>query len=199
MPDVPITECVIRVQGGQHVLLDRFSGAEYARGTEAQVRQVAQGAFRITEAPRLRSIEVDPIGLTMSGYLQFQQFVDESVVFQGRLFTLGVDWWIDAILFPDHLGIGFAERLADLPQFVIGVQRLAGRQVSELRGGASVAGIGDPPLLGDWITNGTFDADRLARRFHDELGGTWIITHRERIPGSPDDGYSVTITRQPGI
>jgi len=195
---VPIVECVIRVQGGQCVLLDRFSGVEYARGTEAQLHQAAHGVYRITDAPRLGPVEFDPLGPTMSGYLQFQQFVVEAVVFQGRSFTPGVDWWIDGILFPDHLGIGFAERLADVPQFVSGVQRLTGQQVTEVRGGGSIAALGGPPLLGDWIKSGTFDPDRLVRRFERELGGVWALTFRERNPGSPDDGYLVTIHRQSG-
>jgi hypothetical protein len=190
-------ECIIRVDtNGDRVLLDRATGVEYARGTEAQVRRAAHGVHTITDAPRLAPVQL--VGTTLSGHPEFNQLVDETVVFQGRSFTHGVEEWTGGILYPNYLGISFTERLADVPQFVRGVQQLSGQLVTSVRGAASVAGAGDPPLLGDWIRTGYFQPDRIARRFERELGGTWEVLVLPKHAPNPSGGHEVRINRIAG-
>jgi hypothetical protein len=102
------------------------------------------------------------------------------------------------VLYPDHLGISFTERLADVPQFVQQVEGLSNRAITVIRGVASEALCGDPPLLGDWIKRGTFDPDRLARRFGLVLGGVWTISYNVKDPNAPVIVYEVEIARAPG-
>lgn len=142
--------------------------------------------------PRLKPVQ--PNGITQSGDREYVQYVDEAKLFNGRQFIPG-DRWIDGILFPDHLGIGFAERLADLPQFVLQVQTISGKAVIAIRGTASIALPGDAPLLGDWIRAGRFDEIRLARKFDQDLGGCWVIRHQLRHTMIPAAGYNVGIDR----
>ncbi len=189
-------ECIIRVENRDHVLLDRATGVEYARGTEAQVRQFALGVHTITDAPRLGPVEL--VAVTPSGYLELVQMVAESAVFQSRPFTPGGNQWIDGVLYPDRLGIGFAERLADVPQFVRGAGLLTGRQITFVEGLASITLPGDDPLLGDWIRAGYFQPDRLERRFSRELGGTWDVSWALKNSANSENGYLVTITRVTG-
>ena len=56
----------------------------------------------------------------------------------------------------------------------------------------------DDDLLGDWIKDGTFDPDRLARRFDQELGGKWAIAIRVKSPNALGTVYEVEIARAPG-
>jgi hypothetical protein len=81
------------------------------------------------------------------------------------------DEWIGGIQYPTYFGISFAERIADIPQFVLQVETLAQSRITSIHGTASVALPGDPLLLGDWIKSGTFDKNRLARKFELVLGG----------------------------
>lgn len=146
--------------------------------------------------PQLRAVEAD--GTTFpSGYPLYKQLVDEAKTFNGRPFVPG-DEWVGGVLYPDHLGIAFTERIADVPQFVRQVEGLSGRKISSIRGTASKALPGDPPLLGDWIEIGTFDADRLTRKFEQELGGKWEIEYNLKNPKVPQNGYNVEIHRVPG-
>jgi hypothetical protein len=146
--------------------------------------------------PQLKTVEVD--GRTFpSGYPQYKQCTDEPGYFNGRWFVEG-DEWTSGVLYPDHLGIAFTERLADLPGFVRQVERISGISIDSVRGVASVGLPGDPLLLGDWIFNGTFDSARLARRFQLELGGTWSILWTPRNARDPRLGYNVEIHRVSG-
>jgi len=192
----PKPECDIAVENGVHVLRNRVTGAEYARGTEAHVRQAAQGLYSVTDAPRLGPVQ--QAGVTLSGHPEFTQLVSESKTFQGRHFTGGMDEWTAGVLYPDHLGIAFTERLADVPLFTGGVQQLTARQIPSVRGTASVAGVGDPPLLGDWIRTGQFQPDRLALRFEQVLGGSWRVVVSLKDANNPASGYWVQIERIPG-
>jgi hypothetical protein len=117
--------------------------------------------------------------------------------FNGRTF-IPADEWIAGILYPDHLSVAFAERLADLPQFVKQVEGLCGKRILSIRGTASKALPGDPALLGDWIERGTFYADRLARKFDQELGGKWEIKYKLKDPKAPQNGYNIEVNRVPG-
>lgn len=146
--------------------------------------------------PRLGPVTL--VGQTLSGHLDFVQLVDSTVEFLGRTFVAGVDEWTGGILFADHLGISFAERLADVPEFVAGVQHLTGRVVSSVRGEASLALPVDPPLLGDWIRTGVFDPDRLTVRFDRRLGGRWVARTMPKYPRDPDSVIIVHIDRTPG-
>lgn len=141
---------------------------------------------------------VQAVGTTLSGHPEFSQLVGESKAFQGRQFIAGRDEWTCGVLYPDHLGIAFTERLADVPLFVAGVELLTGQQIRSVRGTASVAGVGDPPLLGDWIQHGLFQPARLARRFDLVLGGTWQVVVSWKDPSNPANGYWVSIDRFPG-
>jgi hypothetical protein len=192
----PSHECDIAIENGQHVLRNRVTGVEYARGTEAQVRTAAQGRHPITDAPRLGPVQ--PAGTTLSGHPEYTQLVAESKSFRGRQFTTGIDEWTAGVLYPDHLGIGFTERLADVPLFVLGVQQLTGSAIWSVSGTASVAGAGDPPLLGDWIRSGHFQPDRLALRFDQVLGGSWRVVVSWKDANNPASGYWVSIDRVPG-
>ncbi len=146
--------------------------------------------------PRLRAVEPD--GTTFpSGNPQYKQLVDEARTFNGRSFAPG-DEWIGGVLYQDHLGIAVTERVADVPQFAKQVEGLAGKQITSTRGTASKALQGDPPLLGDWIENGTLNANRLARKFEQELGGKWEIKYKLKDPQAPWNGYDVEIDRVPG-
>lgn len=144
---------------------------------------------------RLRPVEDD--GATQHGYGQYVQRVDEAVTINGHTLVAG-DEWTGGVLYLDHLGIGFTERVADVPQFAQQVEALSGQPVTVIRGVASVALPGDPPLLGDWIASGTFDPPRLARRFDQELGGTWTVTYRVKNPRAITTNYEVEIARTPG-
>jgi hypothetical protein len=147
-------------------------------------------------ALRLRAVEHD--GVTFpSGYPQYKQLVDEAGSFNGRPFVPG-DEWISGVLYPDHLGIAFAERMADVAQFASQVELLAGQPILSIRGIASKALPGDPPLLGDWIEHGVFDVDRLARKFENELGGKWEVRYSAKDPRLPQASYNVEINRVPG-
>lgn len=148
-----------------------------------------------SSAPRLRPVE--EAGTTVSGYAEYSQAIDEPASANGRTLAPG-DEWIGGVLYPDHLGVGFAERLADLPHFIRQVEALAGRTITAIRGTASEALPGDPLLLGDWIKAGTFDPARLARRFDAELGGVWTITSAVKDPTAPVAVYEVEIARTPG-
>lgn len=189
-------ECVIRLDGGDYVLLDRETGVEYLRGPEPWVRHVARASYALTDAPRLGPVLLD--GTTHSGFPEYVQFVAEDAVFRGQRFRAAVSEWTSGVLYPDHLGIGFTERLADVPAFTVGIETLTGRPVLSIRGSASVAGVGDPPLLGDWIRAGTFDPDRLARRFGRALGGTWVVGVLLKDPKHPASGHVVEINRLAG-
>lgn len=145
--------------------------------------------------PRLRQVE--HVAATPSGYPEYAQYVDETKHFNGRLFVPD-DEWIAGILYVDYLGIAYTERLADVPQFVKQVESLSGKAIISVRGTASKALPGDPPLLGDWIERGTFDPSRLARKFDQELGGQWEIRYRQKDPNAPEKGYNVEIDRVPG-
>jgi len=112
-------------------------------------------------------------------YPQFCQRLEDAVFFNGREFAAGAEW-IGAVLYPTYLGISFAERLADIPEFCRQVAELSGRLIVEVRGKASIALPGDAPLLGDWIEAGRFDRNRLSRRFNDVLGGSWRIEYTSR-------------------
>jgi hypothetical protein len=190
------TECDIAVENGQHVLRNRVTGVEYACGTDAQVRQAALGPYSITDAPRLGSVQ--PAGTTLSGHPEFTQLVAESKTFQGRSFSARMDEWTAGVLYPDHLGIAFTERLADVPIFVAGVEQLTAHPITSVRGTASVAEVGDPPLLGDWIRSGQFQPDRLARRFEQVLGGSWQVVVSFKDPNNSASGYFLSIDRTPG-
>jgi hypothetical protein len=192
----PTPECDIADENGVSVLRDRATGVEVARGTDAHVRQSAVGRCSVTDAPRLGPVVL--VGQTLSGHDEYSQTVAETKAFQGRPFTARLDEWTGGVLYPDHLGIAFTERLADVPYFVAGVQQLSGREVSCVRGTASVAGVGDPPLLGDWIRTGQFQTDRLARRFEAVLGGSWLVVVSFKDPKHPASGYWVCIDRVPG-
>lgn len=161
------------------------------------MRQAAHGVHTITDAPRLEAVQPDTNALGTSPYPEFLQRAAETVVFDGRQVIQGV-LWTDGVLYPDYLGIGFTERLADVPQFVAGVQQLSGQPVTSVRGTASLAGVGDPPLLGDWIRTGRFQPDRLARRFDSELGGRWDVIVRLKNFRDPAHGYAVEINRRFG-
>jgi hypothetical protein len=189
-------ECVFRLENGDHVLLDRTTGVEYARGTEAQVRQTAHGIHTITDAPRLGPVQ--QTGTTLSGHAEFIQLVDETIPFLGRLFVRGVNEWIGGVLYPDYLGIAFTERLADVAAFTRAVQQLSAQPIASVQGTASVAGFGNLPLLGDWIRAGRFQPDRLARRFERELGGTWHVFVLLKHPTNPSAGHEVRINRVVG-
>jgi hypothetical protein len=141
---------------------------------------------------------VQGVGTTLSGHPEFSQLVAESKVFNGRWFTAGLDEWTAGVLYPDHLGIAFTERLADVPLFASGVEQLTGFTVRSVRGTASIAASGDPPLLGDWILSGVFQPDRLARRFDTSLGGSWQVVVSFKDPRNPASGYWVSIDRLPG-
>lgn len=109
------------------------------------------------------------------------QLVGETVEFDDRLFVDGESEWISGVLYPDHLGIAFTERLADLPQFIREAERLSGRTISRIHGTAAVASSDDRSLLGDWIENGVFQPDRLLRRFRNILGGDWRLTTKRKF------------------
>jgi hypothetical protein len=146
--------------------------------------------------PRLRAVECD--GITFpSGYTQYKQLVDEGKIFNGKQFVPD-DEWIGGVLYPDHLGIAFTERVADVPQFVKQVEGLSQQKITSIRGTASKALPGDPTLLGDWIEDGTFDADRLTHKFEQELGGKWELKHSLKNPNVPQNGYNVEVNRVPG-
>jgi len=141
--------------------------------------------------------QAEHAGITPSGYAEYAQYVDEAKTFNGRAF-LPNDEWIGGILYADYLGIAFAERVADLPQFVQQVEVLSGIIITSIRGTASKALPGDPLLIGDWIERGTFDPDRLARKFEQALGGKWSIIPTQKDPHAPDKGYNIEINRQKG-
>ncbi len=143
---------------------------------------------------RLRPVEFDPFGGTVVPYPSFQQLLDEPAFFNGRYYLPGAEW-TGGVLYPTHLGISFAERLADVPEFVAGVEALAGPCVDLVSGTASISLPGDPPLLGDWIVSRQFDPVRLARTFADKLGGIWVVDVRLRSPTDPQNGYDVAIRR----
>jgi hypothetical protein len=189
-------ECDIAIEGGDFVLRHRATGVEYARGTEVHVRQAAHGHYSVTDAPRLGPVQ--PAGTTLSGHPEFTQLVSESKTFQGRHFMSGMDEWTAGVLYPDHLGIAFTERLADVPQFVAGVQQLTARSITSVRGTASVAGVGDPPLLGDWLRSGQFQQNRLAARCEQVLGGRWQVVVSFKDANNHASGYWVSIDRIPG-
>ncbi len=146
----------------------------------------------------MRLAPVQAVGVTLSGHPEYSQLVAETRAFHGRQFVAGLDEWTGGVLYPDHLGIAFTERLADVPCFVAGVEALTGQSVWSVRGTASVAGVGDPPLLGDWITTGVFQPDRLARRFEMVLGGRWQVVVSFKDATNPASGYWVSIDRLPG-
>src|SRR6185312_3642545 len=102
---------------------------------------------------------------------------------------------VGGVLYPDHLGVAFTERVADLPDFVRQVELLAGTSIDSVQGVASIALPGDPPLLGDWLMNGVFDDSRLIKRFKQELGGDWVIACTPRNARVPRLGYNVEIKR----
>jgi hypothetical protein len=141
---------------------------------------------------------VQLVGTTLSGHPEFSQLVAESKAFNGRSFTAGLDEWTGGVLYPDHLGIAFTERLADVPRFVVEVQQLTGLQITSVRGTASVAASGDPPLLGDWIRRGQFQPNRLAARFDQVLGGRWQVVVSFKDAHNPASGYFVSIDRTQG-
>jgi hypothetical protein len=148
-------------------------------------------------ALRLRPVEFDPFGGTLSGDPAFQQLLDEPAFINGRHLSPG-DEWTGGILYATHLGISFTERIADLPEFVAGVESLAGVAIDWVTGTASLALPGDPPLLGDWIRSGTFDTVRFGRAFDRVLGGSWQVVVRLHSPGRPQNGYDVDIRRARG-
>jgi hypothetical protein len=88
--------------------------------------------------------------------------------------------------------------LADIPQFVKQIERISGHKIASVCGTASIALPPDSPLLGDWLENGTFDADRLAGKFEQELGGQWEIKYNLKNPLVPQNGYNIEINRVPG-
>ena len=189
-------ELIVRRHNSVWVLRDRLTGTELARGTKNEVRQAAQGVGRIVGVPRLGPVEL--VGHSWSGFADYCQTVAESYIFQGRLFVQDVDIWTDCVLYADHLGIGFAERIADVPLFVQGVQQLTGESITSIKGTASLAGIGESPLLGDWIKYGRFEPLRLARRFEQASRGQWNVVAELKYAKFPISGYIVTIERQAG-
>lgn len=146
---------------------------------------------------RLRPVEFDQFVATYSRYLVFQQLLDEVAFFNGRHYPTGSEW-TGGVLYPTYLGISFAERLADLPEFVAGVELLAGIEVDVVSGTASLALPGDPPLLGDWIRYRRFDPDRLARTFAAKHGGSWVVSTRLKSGSDPLGGYHVEVRRTRG-
>ena len=123
------------------------------------------------------------------------QYVAETKSFRGRDYDAGSSLWTDGVLYPDHLGIGFTERLADVPMFVAAVEVITEVVIPRVEGTASVAAIGDPPLLGDWIRSGRFQPDRLASRFAETLGGIWAISFSIRDSRAVGVVYNVSIQR----
>ena len=145
--------------------------------------------------PRLRPVQVD--GRTFSQYPTFVQFVDETCTFNGRVYYPD-DEWISAVLFPNDLGIGFAERIADIPSFISEIEVILGFRVERITGVAAQALQGDQPLLGDWIRAGTFDKDRLMRKFEQVLGSKWQVKYNIRNARALIIAYQVEISRVPG-
>ena len=189
-----LPECVVVADGAEFVLLGRHARVEHARGTEAELRALAVGRYDVTDAPMLGPVEFE--GITFPNNLAFRQLVDETKPFRGRSFTAGIDEWTGGVLYPDYLGVSFTERLADVPMFVAGVERIAGGRVGSVRGVASVAGAGDASLLGDWIRSGRFQPERLAARFAEVLGGEWVVTVFPRSAGGDD--YNIHFDRLAG-
>jgi len=146
---------------------------------------------------RLRPVEPDPFGGTAAGGPAFLQCVDQAAFINGHHLSAG-DEWTGGILYPTYLGISFAERLADVPEFVAAVEALTGVAINLVSGTASLALPGDPPLLGDWIRSGLFDTARYGRAFNRVLGDTWRVVVRWHTPGDPRNGYDVDIRRLRG-
>jgi hypothetical protein len=122
--------------------------------------------------PLLGPVQLD--GVSITGDPQFLQTVEEITVSNGKQLDPG-DLWVDGTLRADGLLIAWAERIADIPQFVLQIERQTGRAISLIKGTPSVASPGEPPLLGDWIAHGSFDENRFGATLARELGGVWEV------------------------
>jgi hypothetical protein len=131
--------------------------------------------------------EVTAEGMDSSGNPDFVQKTLDDVNANGQTVPAGSEWTSGRLVDNGDgtasLNVAWTQHLADLAQFVLGVEQLTGLKVTRIYGVAGEAlDAADPPLFGNWIKQNRpdaprFDDQKILSRLATLLGGSWKFSY----------------------